>query len=84
MTSLAATQPETFQGLRSLRVLARLLDYPSAELQAAADELEAVLRAEARLPVPLRQRLGAWCRALADTPLLGLQASVRPSRGGGG
>lgn len=75
MTSLAATQPETFQGLRSLRVLARLLDYPSAELQAAADELEAVLRAEARLPVPLRQRLGAWCRALADTPLLDLQAS---------
>ncbi|KXS36667.1 MAG: nitrate reductase 1, delta subunit [Halomonadaceae bacterium T82-2] len=59
---------------RSLRALARLLDYPEAELQAAADELAAVFAAEARLPAALREALVGWCRRLAATPLLDLQA----------
>ena len=61
------------QGLLSLRVLARLLDYPCAELQAAAGELAAILDDETRLPEPLRKRLGQWCQRLAQSDLLDLQ-----------
>ncbi|KRV73684.1 nitrate reductase molybdenum cofactor assembly chaperone [Pseudomonas citronellolis] len=61
------------QGLLSLRVLARLLDYPCAELQAAAGELAAILDDETRLPEPLRRRLGQWCQRLAQSDLLDLQ-----------
>jgi nitrate reductase delta subunit len=65
---------ETVEGLRSLRVLARLLDYPTADLQAAADELAAILHGEARLQPRLRQRFADWCQRLASTELLDLQA----------
>lgn len=61
-------------GMRSLRVLARLLDYPSAELQVAADELAAILEAELRLDAALRGRLAAWCRRLPGRELLDLEA----------
>jgi nitrate reductase delta subunit len=77
MTSPIVTAPATepSMGLRSLRALARLLDYPTAELQAAAAELAAILQGEARLDGRLRARFGAWCRTLATTELLDLQAS---------
>lgn len=65
---------ESAKGMRSLRVLARLLEYPTAELQAAADELAATLLGETRLPSRLRQRFAAWCQRLAASDLLDLQA----------
>jgi nitrate reductase delta subunit len=68
------TSTDTVQGLRSLRVLARLLDYPTAELQAAAAELAAILHGETRLQPGLRQRFAEWCQRLADSELLDLQA----------
>lgn len=74
MTSPQAEHVETVEGLRSLRVLARLLDYPTADLQAAADELAAILHGEARLQPRLRQRFADWCQRLANTELLDLQA----------
>src|SRR5690606_32317002 len=70
----AVTSTDTTQGLRSLRVLARLLDYPSAELQAAAEDLATLLLDETRLQASLRQRLADWCRHLAGRELLDLQA----------
>ncbi|MCY1328310.1 Nitrate reductase molybdenum cofactor assembly chaperone NarJ [compost metagenome] len=60
-------------GLLSLRVLARLLDYPGAELQAASAEAIAILDAEERLPAPLRAQLTQWCRELAAGDLLDLE-----------
>ena len=74
MTSPETAHVETVEGLRSLRVLARLLDYPTADLQAAADELAAILHGEARLQPRLRQRFADWCQRLASTELLDLQA----------
>lgn len=68
------TSTDTAQGLRSLRVLARLLDYPTAELQAAAEDLATLLHGETRLQASLRQRLADWCRCLASRELLDLQA----------
>ncbi|QNI04760.1 nitrate reductase molybdenum cofactor assembly chaperone [Halomonas sp. SH5A2] len=58
----------------SLRVLARLLDYPTAELQQATGELIDILDGEKRWPVALRQQLVAWCQRIAATDLLELQA----------
>ncbi|CDF85689.1 respiratory nitrate reductase chaperone NarJ [Pseudomonas knackmussii B13] len=60
-------------GLLSLRVLARLLDYPVAELQAASAQAIDILDAEERLPAGLRTQLAQWCRELAATDLLDLQ-----------
>ena len=60
-------------GLLSLRVLARLLDYPSAELQAACAEATELLNAEERLPAALRTELAQWCGELSDTALLDLE-----------
>ncbi|TFH86354.1 nitrate reductase molybdenum cofactor assembly chaperone [Billgrantia azerbaijanica] len=60
--------------LLSLRALARLLEYPDAELQAGANELAAVFAAERRLARGLRERLVDWCRRLAAAELLDLQA----------
>jgi len=60
--------------LLSLRALARLLEYPDAELQAGADELAAAFAAERRLEGRLRERLVDWCRRLATAELLDLQA----------
>ncbi|MDT8879308.1 nitrate reductase molybdenum cofactor assembly chaperone [Halomonas saccharevitans] len=58
----------------SLRVLARLLDYPSAELQAAAPELIEIINDERRLPAALRARLMDWCQRLLEADLLELQS----------
>lgn len=62
------------QEMLSLRVLARLLDYPTAELQQATGELIDILDGEKRWPVALRQQLVAWCQRIAATDLLELQA----------
>ncbi len=49
--------------MKTLKVFSALLTYPTAELQAAADELETVLRAEAILPEP---HLSAVTRLIRD------------------
>lgn len=72
--ALQAEHHHEVQGMRSLRVLARLLDYPSQELQQAADELVEIIDAESRLSATMRARLGDWCRRLAEAELLDLQA----------
>ncbi|MCK2185158.1 nitrate reductase molybdenum cofactor assembly chaperone [Halomonas getboli] len=74
MTDAAQVLPETMHDMLSLRALARLLDYPGEELQAAAVEIGEVLDAERRLPARLRGDLTAWCRRLAEGELLDLQA----------
>jgi nitrate reductase delta subunit len=61
------------QGLLSLRVLARLLDYPSAELQAASAEMTDLIEAESRWPASLRTQLVQWCRELAASELLDIE-----------
>ncbi|MFK0310822.1 nitrate reductase molybdenum cofactor assembly chaperone [Pseudomonas sp. NPDC090233] len=61
------------EGLLSLRVLARLLDYPSAELLAASPELIALIQGETRWPAPLRAELSHWCDELAGSELLDLE-----------
>lgn len=65
---------EPLQGMRSLRVLARLLDYPTGELQAAAGELIEIIDQERRLPAALRTALMNWCQRIADADLLELQS----------
>lgn len=70
--ALQMAQPEP--GMRSLRVLARLLDYPTADHQAAAGEMIEALFAEPRLGGGLKRRLMAWCQEMADGDLLELQA----------
>lgn len=62
------------QTMRSLRVLSRLLDYPTAELQQAVGELVEIVAAENRWPASLRQRLMSWCQQITDSELLSLQA----------
>lgn len=66
--------PEAHEEMLSLRVLARLLDYPSAELQQAASELVALIDAEKRWQPALRAKLSAWCQRIAEAELLDLQA----------
>src|SRR5690554_1992039 len=53
-------------GMRSLRVLARLLDYPTEALQGAAGELIEAIDAERRLGGALRNDLMRWCQRIAD------------------
>lgn len=67
-------QNEVAQHMLSLRALARLLDYPTLELQQAVSELVEVIDAERRLGHAMRARLGDWCRRLAGAELLDLQA----------
>lgn len=67
-------QDEVAQGMLSLRVLARLLDYPTPELQQASGELIEIIDVEPRLSMMLRARLSDWCRRLAGAELLDLQA----------
>lgn len=76
MTSSVITPPAAEQeaGLLSLRALARLLDYPTAELQAGAGELADILKGETRLDARLRARFGDWCQTLVQAELLDLQA----------
>ncbi|MGO2131876.1 MAG: nitrate reductase molybdenum cofactor assembly chaperone [Halomonas sp.] len=65
---------EPVPGMLSLRVLARLLDYPTAELQAAAPEMIEIIGAEGRLSAMLRGRLMSWCQQLMEAELMDLQA----------
>ncbi|WP_376717570.1 nitrate reductase molybdenum cofactor assembly chaperone [Halomonas garicola] len=58
----------------SLRVLARLLDYPTAELQEAAGEMIEIIDAERRWTTSRRRTLMNWCQRIADAELLELQA----------
>ncbi|REC95040.1 nitrate reductase molybdenum cofactor assembly chaperone [Kushneria indalinina] len=60
--------------MRSLIVLARLLDYPTKALQQAAPEMTAVIKAEDRLTPLRRETLVGWIRRLAQADLLDLQA----------
>jgi nitrate reductase delta subunit len=57
-----------------LRVLARLLDYPTVELQQAAGEMIEIIHAERRWAAAHRRSLMDWCQRLADAELLDLQA----------
>ncbi|MDN6297017.1 MAG: nitrate reductase molybdenum cofactor assembly chaperone [Halomonas sp.] len=61
-------------GMLSLRVLARLLDYPTVELQDAAGEMIEIINAERRWPAARRRSLMDWCQRIADADLLELQA----------
>ncbi|MFO8046943.1 MAG: nitrate reductase molybdenum cofactor assembly chaperone [Halomonas sp.] len=74
MTDAALMMAEPAIGMRSLRVLARLLDYPSEELQAAAGELIEIIDQEHRLSPGLRTALMDWCQRSHDADLLELQA----------
>ncbi|WP_264430033.1 nitrate reductase molybdenum cofactor assembly chaperone [Halomonas qaidamensis] len=65
---------EPVQGMRSLRVLARLLDYPTQALQDACGELIEILNAERRLGAALKSSLMEWCQRLHEGDLLELQA----------
>lgn len=69
-----ASSFEPVEGMRSLRVLARLLDYPTHELQEACGELIEILNAESRLGSELKTSLMAWCQRINDEDLLELQA----------
>lgn len=66
--------PEPHDEMLSLRVLARLLDYPTAELQQAAGELIELIEVEKRWKPALRTKLMAWCQHLADSELLEREA----------
>ena len=59
--------------MRTLKVFSALLTYPTAELQAAAGELEAALRNEALLPAALRDGVVDLIRDLASRDLIDAQ-----------
>lgn len=71
MSSPSSVNP----GLRSLAVIARLLDYPTLELQQAAAAMIDVIHAESRLPEPHREALAAFIQQLRDSALLDIQAA---------
>ena len=73
-TALGEATARTDQTLLSLRVLARLLDYPSEELQEAAPEMIEILSEERRLAPTLRGQLMSWCQRLLEADLSDLQA----------
>ncbi len=53
--------------------LGRLLTYPGAELQASADELAAVIRAEGRVPVRIQKALNRLVEDLKGGDIYSLQ-----------
>jgi nitrate reductase delta subunit len=59
--------------MRTLRVLARLLCYPTAELRQAAPDLGAILAAEGALPAKHRAAVGALVDAIAGKTLFDAQ-----------
>lgn len=59
---------------RTLRVLARLLDYPQAELQDASETMQAIIQADPRLCAKRKQALNAWCEQIQHNELLDQQA----------
>ncbi|MBB3140443.1 nitrate reductase molybdenum cofactor assembly chaperone [Halomonas organivorans] len=74
MADAARVLLEPADDMLSLRVLARLLDYPSEALQDAAGEMIEILDAERRLPPALRTALMDWSQRLAEADLMDLQA----------
>lgn len=66
--------PTENHGMRTLRVLARLLEYPSAALQHACGEMAAIIAAEPRLENAMKASLVAWCQRLEKDDLLEQQA----------
>ncbi|GAB2791840.1 nitrate reductase molybdenum cofactor assembly chaperone [Halomonas shantousis] len=60
--------------MRSLRVLARLLDYPTAELKQAAGEMLEAIDAEEHLSRRQRFAIKSWITQIANADLLDLQA----------
>lgn len=74
MAEAAMQHPVAEPDMLSLRVLARLLDYPSAELQAAAPEMIEILDGERRWKPALRTRLMDWCQRLLEADLMELQS----------
>lgn len=70
MSSPANVNP----GLRSLAVIARLLDYPTLDLQEAANAMIEVIRAEDRLSTDKREVLEQFIQQLRDAALLDIQA----------
>jgi len=58
----------------TLRALAALLDYPTAELKAHIGEVRSALQADAQLPQPLLAQLDPLLRAFETEELLDLQA----------
>ena len=59
--------------MRTLRILARLLCYPTAELRQAAPELRAILAEEVALPARHRAAVGALIDAIGRDPLFDVQ-----------
>lgn len=59
--------------IKIFAVLARLMDYPTAELQEARSALVDVVREETRLPRPLRDSLTAFIQQLSTRYLLDVQ-----------
>jgi nitrate reductase delta subunit len=59
--------------IRSLAVIARLLDYPTAELLEARSALVDVIREEARIPTALRDALTGFVQQLCAAELLDSQ-----------
>ncbi|MFG6176504.1 nitrate reductase molybdenum cofactor assembly chaperone [Halomonas sp. THAF12] len=74
MADAARVLLEPADDMLSLRVLARLLDYPNEALQAAAGEMVEILGAERRLRPALCTALMDWCQRLAEADLMDLQA----------
>lgn len=59
--------------LLTLRIISRLMSYPSEALQAAVPEMLEVLEREALLPAAQHRVLANFTRSVRDTPLLELQ-----------
>lgn len=58
---------------KTFKALSALLSYPSAELQHAAGELQAVIETEALVPVALRRQLDSLLTDITDGDLYDLQ-----------
>ena len=59
--------------IKSLAVIARLMDYPSAELVEARSALIDVIREETRFPAALRGSLTTFVQQLCSTELMDSQ-----------
>ena len=71
MTQQATLNP----ALRSLVVIARMMDYPTAALQESRDALIDVVREEERFSAAKREAMTQFIRQLCDTPLMDVQES---------
>lgn len=69
MTQAATLNP----ALRSLVVIARLMDYPTAALQESRSALIDVIREEERLSTTQREAMTQFIQQLCDAPLMDIQ-----------